>query len=126
MAIDRMYIIIALLYAVVGMVLGIFMAATQNHAQHVTHAHILLVGFIVSFAYAAILRLWVLRADGTLAWSQFGLHQFGALAMVISLGMLYGNVAPLEKLEPVLALSSIAVLLGTVLMLVMVVRSARG
>jgi len=45
---DKKYVVWALSYAAVGLVLGIYMAATHNHAELVTHAHILLIGFVVS------------------------------------------------------------------------------
>lgn len=123
MTLDRIYLIIALLYAVAGMVLGIFMAATHNHTQHVTHAHILLVGFVVSFIYAVIIRQWLTGSVGVMAKVQFGLHQLAALVMVVGLFLLYGNIMPMEAVEPFLSGASITALLAMVLMLVLVLRS---
>lgn len=123
MAYDRIFLITALLYAVIGLLLGIVMAASQNHLQHVTHAHILLVGFVVSFAYAVVHRLWLRGAAGAVALGQFVLHQVGALGMVVCLYLLYGNVLPLETLEPLLAISSIAVLLAVILMFVLLAKA---
>lgn len=120
---DRKFIITALFYAVVGMLIGIHMAATHNHLQHVTHAHILLVGFVVSFIYALCHKLW-LDTDGTmLAKLQFWIHQVGVLAMVIGLYLLYSHKFDAEKIEPILAVSSILVLIGLILMLVMVLKN---
>lgn len=119
---DRKFIITALIYAIVGMLIGIHMAATHNHLQHVTHAHILLVGFVVSFIYALCHKLW-LNADGTmLAKVQFWIHQVGVLAMVIGLYLLYSHKFDAAKVEPVLAISSILVLIALILMLVMVLK----
>lgn len=126
MAFDRLYLVTALVYALAGMSLGIMMAATQNHGQHVTHAHILLVGFVVSFAYAVVHKLWLARATGAVGAVQFGLHQAGSLVMVVSLFLLYGGRVPLETLEPVLASASIAVLLGMITMLAMVLKPAKS
>lgn len=119
---DRKFIITALIYAIVGMLIGIHMAATHNHLQHVTHAHILLVGFVVSFIYALCHKLW-LNADGTmLAKVQFWIHQVGVLGMVIGLYLLYSHKFDAAKVEPVLAISSILVLIALILMLVMVLK----
>lgn len=123
MALDRMYLIIAMLYAIVGMTLGIFMAATQDHTQHVTHAHILLVGFVVSFIYAVIIRLWLTGPIGMMAKVQFGLHQLAAIVMVIGLFLLYGNIMPMETVEPFLASASVTGLVALILMLVLVLKS---
>ena len=122
---DRKYLVWAMSYAVAGMGLGVFMGASHDHTQHVTHAHILLVGFVASFIYGAIHKLWLGGNAGALAKAQFFVHQAGALAMLIGLLLLFGQLAPLNVLDPILGLASITVLVGAVLMLVMVVRSPK-
>lgn len=121
---DRKYLYSALGYAVLGMLVGIAMAASKNHGQHVTHAHILLVGFVLSFSYALLHKLWLGPVKPGLAWSQFLLHQLGALMMVIGLSLLYGGLVPEPVIGPVLGLASVALLLALLLMLVMLVRSS--
>lgn len=120
---DRAYLIWALSYAAAGMALGIFMAASRNHGQFVTHAHILLVGFVTSLIYAVIHRLWLPVPPRVMATVQFVLHQAGCLAMFAGLLMLYGRIAPEDQLAPLLGSSAVAVILGMLLMLVMVVRA---
>ena len=119
---DQRYLICALAYAVAGMSLGLFMAASHNHAQFVTHAHALLVGFVVSLLYALIQKLWLADRESRLARAQFFAHQAGAATMVIGLFELYGQSVPMHIVEPILALASITVLIAALLMLVMVVR----
>jgi len=120
---DRAYLIWALSYAAAGMGLGIFMAASGNHGQFVTHAHILLVGFVTSLIYAVIHKLWLPAPPRMLATIQFILHQAGCLAMFAGLLLLYGRVAADDQLSPLLGSAAVAVILGMLLMLVMVVRS---
>jgi hypothetical protein len=120
---DRKYLVCALGYAAAGMALGIYMAASHNHGQFVTHAHILLVGFVASLIYAVIHRLWLQAPARALAMAQFVLHQAGALAMSVGLLLLYGGFVSEDRLDPVLAPSAIAVLLGVLLMLFMVLRT---
>ena len=123
MTYDRKYLVWALCYAVAGMGLGILMGISQNHAQHVTHAHILLVGFVTSLIYGVIHKLWLTGKMPRLAMAQFIVHHAGAVTMFVGLLLLFGNVLPLAQLDPVLALASVTVMLGAVLMLVMVVKS---
>lgn len=123
MTYDRKYLVWALCYAVAGMGLGILMGISQNHAQHVTHAHILLVGFVTSLVYGVIHKLWLTGKMPRLAMAQFIVHHAGAVTMFVGLLLLFGNVLPLAQLDPVLALASVTVMLGAVLMLVMVVKS---
>ena len=122
MGFDRKYLVWALAYVALGMGLGIHMAASHDHAQHVTHAHILLVGFVVSFIYAVIHKLWLGGKASWLAWVQLIAHQAGALSMFVGLFLLYGSLVPAARVEPVLALSSIVVFVAALLMIVMVLK----
>jgi undecaprenyl pyrophosphate phosphatase UppP len=95
---DRKFIMAALGYAVIGMVLGIYMAASKNHGQFVTHAHIMLLGFVVSFIYGLCHKLWLNNTTSKLAVVQFYIHQAAALILVGGLFMLYGQF--MEELNP--------------------------
>lgn len=123
MGFDRRYLVWALGYVALGMGLGIFMAASHNHAQLVTHAHILLVGFVVSLVYAVIHKLWLGGKPPRLAKLQFIVHQAGAVTMFAGLFLLYGNIVPETKLDPVLATTSIAVFSAALLMIFMVYKT---
>jgi hypothetical protein len=120
---DRKFLIWALSYAIIGMCLGIFMAASHNHAQHVTHAHILLAGFVLSLIYGIIHKLWLGVKPPGLSKTQFIVHQAGAVALFVGLLLLYGNVMPEAQLDPILGSASIAILLGVLLMLYMVIKT---
>jgi hypothetical protein len=123
MGFDRKFLVWALGYVTVGMAFGLFMAASHNHGQRVTHAHILLVGFVLSFVYSIIHKLWSVAVNRTLAQTQFVVHQAGAIVMFGGLALLYGNVVPDATLDPVLATASITVFIGALLMLYMVLRT---
>lgn len=120
---DRAYLIWALCYAAAGMGLGIYMGMSGNHGQFVTHAHIMLVGFVTSLIYAVIHRLWLTAPSRALASTQFILHQAGALTMFAGLLLIYGHAASDDKIGPMMGLSAFAVILGMLLMLVMVLRA---
>jgi putative solute:sodium symporter small subunit len=120
---DRKYIMTSLGYGIVGLVLGIYMAASKNHGHMVTHAHIMLVGFVVSFIYALCFKLWLNNSESKLAKAQYYLHQVGSLGLVIGLFLMYGNYISLETLDPILAISSIAVLISMILMKVLFIKA---
>lgn len=122
---DRKFVLTGLGYAIVGMALGIFMAASNDHGQMVTHAHIMLIGFVVSFIYGLCHKLWLNDSTSKLAVAQYYLHQVGTLFIVIGLFLLYGKFVPLEKIDPLLAVSSIVVLIGMVLMKVLFIKSMK-
>jgi hypothetical protein len=121
MKLDRKFLLSSLAYAVAGMCVGIYMAASKNHSQHVAHAHILLVGFVVSFIYSLVHRLWIDAENVALAAAQFYLHQASALVMSVGLLLLYGGLFK-EPLDPILAASSFGVLGGALLMVYLVIK----
>ncbi len=127
MSFDRKYVVSALLYAALGICLGIYMAASHNHGEFVTHAHILLVGFVLSFAYGIIHKLWLAQPSPGVAKTQFFVHQAAAITLTVGLFLLYGNMVPEQQLGPFLGIASALVLLGMLLMLYMVlsVRAVR-
>ncbi len=123
MNLERKYLFTALTYAVLGLSLGIYMGVSQDHKQFVTHAHILLVGFIVSFVYAVIHKLWLGGTSTGLASVQFYLHQFASIVMFVALFVLFGRFLNEEQAGPLLGIASIGVLTGMVMMFWLVLRS---
>jgi hypothetical protein len=126
MNLDRRFLIWALVYAAVGMALGLYMAAARNHGELVTHAHILLVGFVLSLIYGLIHKLWLDKPNRALANIQFVIHQAAAAAVSLGLFLLYGGIVSESTLGPILGIASAGVLLGMILMLYMVMRVGRG
>ena len=123
---DRKFALTGFIYAILGLLLGIFMAASKNHGQLVTHAHIMLLGFVVSMLYAITHRLWLNNIESTLSKIQFYIHQLGTLILVIGLFLGYGHIMSLETLDPLLAGASITAFIGLLLMTVLFVQSRRS
>jgi hypothetical protein len=120
---DKKYLVWALGYVAVGICLGIFMAATHNHGQLATHAHINLIGFLLSFAYGITHKLWLGQPNPTIASIQFIVHQAATVTIIAGLFLLYGNFVPEEKLDPILGVAAISVLVSVLLMLYMVLQT---
>jgi predicted transporter len=120
---DKKFAITGLIYASLGMILGIYMAATHNHSQRVTHAHIMLLGFVVTFVYAVCHKLWLNNTNPNLARIQFYCHQLGSLTLLSGLYFLYGTIVPPAKLEPLLSVGSLATLLALLIMIFLLIRS---
>ncbi len=122
---DRKFIFTSLMYAIIGLALGIFMAASKDHGHLVTHTHILLIGFVVSFIYGLCHKLWLNNLISKLSVTQFYIHQIGTLGVVIGLFLYYGNFVSLETIDPFLALFSITVFIGMILMTILFIRSSK-
>jgi hypothetical protein len=106
-----------------GMGLGIYMAMSHDHRQHVTHAHLLLLGFVASVLYAAVYRLWLAGTSPVIALTQVVLHQAGSALLVTGLLLLYGNAVSESTLGPLLGSGSLAVLAAAGLMMFQVLRA---
>jgi hypothetical protein len=121
--VDRKFIVTALSYAVVGMALGVYMGASQDHGEFVTHAHIMLLGFVVSFIYGLCHKLWLNNDTSRLAVVQFYVHQVATLILVSGLFLYYGNFVPEATIGPVLGVSSTTAFIGMVLMFILFLKA---
>lgn len=123
---ERNYLLTAFGYGILGLVLGIYMAATKNHSQLVTHAHIMLLGFVVTFIYAVVVKVWSIDMTTGLARVQFYTHQLATPVLIAGLFLMYGGLAPAPVVGAMLAISSIVVLLSFVLMKVMLIKALKA
>jgi uncharacterized membrane protein len=126
MMIDRKFLLCAFAYAIVGMCIGIYMAASKNHALFIAHAHILLLGFVVSFIYALVHKLWLAGSSPRLASVQFYLHQLATVVLTGGLVLMFSGALPEATLAPALGASAVGVLAAVLLMVWMILRSPRG
>ena len=120
---DRKYVMTALGYGLVGLLFGIYMAHSKNHTQIVTHAHILLVGMVISFIYAVCYKLWLSATPSKLATIQFYCHQLGTLVMLIALFLLFGGFVAENVLGPILGIATLAVFIGMLLLKILFIKS---
>lgn len=108
----RQFFILALCYAVAGMVLGIYMAASHDHTEMPTHAHVMVAGWLMSSVFAFFYHLFPEIGARPLARAHFWIQAVSGVVLVVSLFfVLQGN----EGLEPITALASVGFLLGTLL-----------
>lgn len=124
-SVARRHALFGLLFAIAGILLGIIMASSKNHTQHVTHAHIMLLGMVMSTLYAYLFSAWISSVPALAANLQFLLHQLGTLVIVVGLYLMYGNLAAETIVGPMLGIASIAVLLALIAMLYFFLRYPR-
>jgi hypothetical protein len=122
MKIERIHLLIGLVWLLLGMMLGEHMGRTGDHGQMPTHAHIMLVGGVLSVLWAVLYRVFAL-GGGLIPMAQTALHHLGAMGMIGALFMLYGEMMPEPSLGPILGVSAGLIMLSVVLMLVQVLRA---
>jgi hypothetical protein len=101
----RKFFILAIVYAIAGILLGLDMAISHDHGQMPVHAHTMVAGWLMSGFFAFFYHLFPQTGQSRLAQVHFWLTAVSGIALLISLFfVLAGN----EAIEPVTALSSIA------------------
>ena len=102
---------IAVLYLVVGVLLGMYMGITQHFMLVPVHAHVLLAGW-ASLALAGIIyHLYPAAGDTRLALVHFWLHNIGLPIFMIALAIaLWGH----PSATPIVAAGAAALVVGLV------------
>lgn len=108
----RLFITSAVLFALAGLALGLHMAISGNHGQHVTHAHIMLAGWVSLALMGFFYHFFPALNASALAKAQFWITALSAALMCVSLFFLYGGN---PAIEPGAAIGSIGFLAGTLL-----------
>lgn len=91
-SIDIRFFRTAVIYAVLGMALGIYMAASRDFSLRPAHAHWLLLGWVSMFLYGMFYKLFA-AAQGALALWHWWLANIGLIVMVAGIVLVY-TVAP--------------------------------
>ena len=105
----RLFFILAIAYAIAGMSLGIYMAASHDHTQMPTHAHTMVAGWVMSAVFAFFYHLFPEIGARPMAKAHFWIQAVSGVVLVVSLFfLLSGN----EQVEPVTALASFGFLAG--------------
>lgn len=114
----------AILYGILGMVLGNVMGATEDHSQLVTHAHMLLIGWVSFAIFGIFYHLFPERAGAPLAHLHFWLAQASYVVMIVGLFLLFsGNPG---AGVPMAAAASAAYLLSMIVFAVVALPVVRG
>ena len=123
--IDGLFLRTAVVYVLAGMVLGIFMALSDDHSQMPTHAHMNLLGWASMALYAVVYRVWPEAGRSPLAPWHFWLANLGTLMVVIGVaGIMAGHE---EIFGPLAGVGSILSLIGMLLFAAIVyTRIGRG
>lgn len=125
MNISRGFLIMGALYLIVGVTMGSYMGATQDHTLMPIHAHINLLGFTLMTIFGLAHRLIPGLAGTWMAPAQFWLHQAGALFLLIGLYLMMSGIAAPETIGPFMPPFELAVLASVVLWAVNLWRNAR-
>lgn len=102
----------AIAFLIVGLVLGLQMSISGNHAIIGAHAHVNLLGWVTMAIFGGYYALNPAKAEGRLALVQYGVYTLGVVIMTPALlFLLLGN----PSMEPLVALGSLLAFAGVLL-----------
>ena len=114
----------AIVYAILGMALGIVMGASGDHSQYPTHAHLMLIGWVSFAIFGFFYHLFAERAATLLARMHFWLAQVTYIALVIALYLIFSGQPDVG--EPIAGVASIGLLLSMLLFALIALPVVRG
>jgi hypothetical protein len=108
----RNFMTLAIIYAVCGMILGLYMGMSQDHSQMPTHAHTMVAGWLMSGFFAFFYHLFPDINRSKLATVHFWLTAASGIVMLVSLYFIFsGNPAA----EPITGIASTVFFLAVLL-----------
>ena len=108
----RNFFTLAIIYAICGMVLGLSMAISQDHSQMPTHAHTMVLGWVMSSVFAFFYHLVPAARASRLAQMHFWLTAVSGVLLVVGLFLLLGGN---PSIEPMVATASMVFFAATLL-----------
>jgi len=102
--IAKAFFLTAVVYGVLGMLLGLDMAMRHDHAELPTHAHIMVVGWLSFAVFAFFYHLLGAAVPRWLALTHAWLAQVSLAVMVVGLWLFYGGSTQFEPLAAIGAL----------------------
>ncbi len=118
----RNFFILAIVYALCGMALGLSMSITHDHTQMPVHAHTMVAGWLMSAVFAFFYHLVPAASASRLAPVHFWLTTVSGVLLLVGLYfLLAGNTA----IEPVVAIGSLGFYAGMILFAVIAIPAMR-
>ena len=118
--IDKNYIMIGLVWVLVGMIFGIWLGASNHMNFANSHAHINLLGFVVSSLFGIFYWAYPNMAKSKLAMWQFIIYEVGVAILIIGKVMVDNNGGS----NPFLVAGSLITIIGTAMMLYLFATAA--
>jgi hypothetical protein len=111
MAIDRLFILIAFVWLLCGMLFGIYIGINELPIHSNAHAHAGLLGFVISSLFGLFHRGWPAMGRSRLAMAQLVIYEIGVVVLVAGKYQVseYGS-------SPIVAPGAVITVLGTLLM----------
>lgn len=112
MNISRNFMLLGSAFLIIGIVIGMYMGGSGDHSLAVSHAHINLLGFVLSAVFALTYKVFPAMAAKRLANIHFWLHLVGAVMVNLLLFLMLAQIITEAAMVPLAPISELLVLLG--------------
>ena len=123
MNISRAFFILGAIWILVGIPIGMYMGPSQDLALVPLHAHINLVGFVLSTLFGLVYHARPVMAQHLLGRAHFWLHLVGGLILLPVLYLMLSGRMSEAAAGPIMAAGEGLILLGLIGYLVNLIRN---
>jgi hypothetical protein len=125
MNVSRGFLVIGPIYLAIGILIGAYMGATNDHALQPVHAHLNLLGFTLMMVFGLAYHLLPEAGGSGLARVHFWLHQAGTLVLMVMITLLFSGKIGETAMAPLAPIAELAVLVGVLIFALAMFRHAR-
>ena len=115
MNVSRNFLITGTIFLIFGLLIGMVMGATSNYSLSIAHAHINLIGFVLSVIFALTYRSFAEMGASRLATYHFWLHLAGSVVVSVMLLLFLGGRISEAAMAPLAPLAELAIVIGVLL-----------
>jgi len=112
MNISRNFLLMGSVYLLIGLILGMYMAAKADYSLSLLHAHMNLLGFVLTAIFAIVYKLFPIMGEAGLGRLHFWLHSIGSLGVIIMIFLLESERITEVQMAPAAPFSELLVVLG--------------
>lgn len=125
MNLSRAFLLVAVVYILVGLGVGGYMGASNDYTLVPLHAHLNLLGFVLPSIFALVYRAYPAMAQNRMAPIHFWLHQIGTLVLLAMLFLLLSGRIGEAAMVPAAPISELLIMVGTALFGLNLYKNAR-
>ncbi|MDE2344881.1 MAG: cytochrome-c oxidase [Gammaproteobacteria bacterium] len=114
---------IAVVYVLIGMLVGLYMGATEQMQYIPVHAHLNLLGWVTLALAGLVYQIFPRMAASPLQRWHFWLHNLGLPVSMVSLALVINHR---QALLPVAIIGAIVVFIGMLLFAINLFRNAKA
>ncbi|MEO6298272.1 MAG: hypothetical protein ABIV25_00750 [Paracoccaceae bacterium] len=123
MNISRAFLILGSIWILVGIPIGMYMGPTQDITLMPLHAHINLVGFVLSSIFGLVYLAKLEMAANILAQAHFWLHLVGSVVLLPFLFLLLSGRMAEATAGPIMGIGEGLITLGIIAYLINLLRN---